>query len=213
MSSQADMKTFLGPYYDENEYYYFGPEARSYDLLARSTEEVYCGYNEVAEGELIIPVVINIRFDGFDSRFMDDKKFLNQPLDKIKKSSVYDKLVKNYGFNDEDYLNGDTEALWDYYTDIKSTMNSHLKSGVKIYLKQYYVLTEDALKELEESDKCFLEARGFDISKIEGVSMPEIFEELGMLDTILERSKETMGEVYSASLPKCVHHAVTLSRL
>lgn len=209
MTSQVEFKTFLGSYYEEDANYRFDYEAPSYGSHI-SVEEVGGGDNDIAEGEMIVPVVLNITVDTFHPGFMSEKWFLNQPLDKIKKSSMYDKLVETYGFNDDDYLNGNTEALRDFYGDIRSTMNYRLKSGLKLYLKQYYILTENSVQDLEESGQCLLEARGFDISKIEGLNIPEIFAELDILDTFLEQNKENFGEMYSYSMPKSVHHEIRL---
>ena len=56
-------------------------------------------------------------------------------------------------------------------------------------------MTEDSIQNLEESGQCLLEARGFDISKVEGINIPEIFGELDILDTFLEQNKENFGNI------------------
>lgn len=203
MANQSDFKTLLGPCYDENERYYFLNEDNSY---FEDVREVGGGDDEIVEGGMMIPTILQIPIYQAHDDFIDDDWIFKQPLSKIKNLSVYDKLVKDYGFKDEDYLDGNTEALENYYRDVRADSEFF----VNLYLKEYFEVTRDSCQSLKEEGQCLLRARWFDIENVKGVDLPEMFEELGIVDKILAKTKEEFGATFGDQMPQGIHQSIAI---
>lgn len=203
MTLQQEIKTILGPYYDENARYQFIHKDTQYsvDVINGAWDE-----NDVAEGELLRSTIPRFAIYQKPADFIDDDWIFKQPLNKIKNLSVYDKLVKHYGFNDEDYLNGNTEALENYYRDVIKDF----ECCVQFYLREYFEFTEESHQALKENNVCLLKARGFKIEKVKCLDFPEMFEELDIVDKILAKTKEKFISILNAKMPKGMHHSIII---
>lgn len=203
MANQSDFKTLLGPCYDENAHYYFLNEDNPYFLDVR---EVGGGDDEYYEGGMMIPTILQIPIHQSYDDFIDKDWVLKQPLDKIKNLSMYNDLVKNYGFKDEDYLDGNIEALENYFRDLINDSEFF----VNLYLKEYFEFTRESCQSLKEEGACLLRARWFDIENAKGVDLPVMFEELGIIDKILAKTKEEFGATFGDQMPRGMHQEIAI---
>lgn len=192
MATQQDVKTVLGKYYDENANYDIYPNIDSSGILF-DFDELECD-EEYGEGGARLTSRLEINADIFFSESYSKSEWYRQPLDKIKKLSMYKELVDEYGFDDAEYLDGSTynEALENYYDDVRFNNEQYLD----IILQEDMQLDEDALKELEENGETRIYTFDAKILKIEPKNIPSIIEELDLVDDMLTQAKAEYEEFF-----------------
>jgi len=208
MANQQDVKTVLGKYYDENANYdidvNIDPSGVAFDF-----DELECD-EEYGEGEARLTSRYEIDADIFFYESYPMTGWYPPSLDKIKKLSMYKELVDEYGFDDDEYLDGNNEALWDYYTDV-------LRKTEQCFDITFYEdmqLDEDLLKALEESGQTRFLTFDAKILKIEPKNIPSIIEELDLVDDMLTQAKaeyEEFFEIRIADEDQAMHH-VTITK-
>lgn len=131
---QPEFKELLGKFYDEDKHYSLTMTAfddsyhESNPALKIETEDL----DYVVEpGEITTAVKLYVNSSDFLTELNTWNKIYHQPIEKIQSLSMYDKLVKEYGFKDQDYLDGNFEALDDYLFDHDEETDFHLSFTVK----------------------------------------------------------------------------------
>ena len=189
MANQQDIKTLLGKYYDEDAGYRMMISEDSsgllFDFKVLATDEQY------EEGAARFTSRMEIDIDGFLKLSYSESDIYHQPLDKIKKLSMYKELVNEYGFDDNAYLEGNAEALKDYYSDVISD-----DQLINIILQEDMQLDESQLQYLEEDGKTRILTVNSKILKVESKQTPLILEELNFLDDMLAQAKEEFEDLF-----------------
>ena len=104
---------------------------------------------------------------------------------------MYKELVNEYGFDDNAYLEGNAEALKDYYSDVISD-----DQLINIILQEDMQLDESQLQYLEEDGKTRILTVNSKILKVESKQTPLILEELNFLDDMLAQAKEEFEDLF-----------------
>lgn len=208
MATQQDVKTVLGKYYDENANYdidvNIDPSGVAFDF-----DELECD-EEYGEGEARLTSRYEIDADIFFYESYPMSGWYPPSLDKIKKSSMYKELVDEYGFDDAEYLDGNNEALWDYYTDVLRKTDQYFD----ITFYEDMQLDEDLLKALEESGQTRFLTFDAKILKIKPKNIPSIIKELDLVDDMLTKAKAEYEEFFKiriADEDQAMHH-VTITK-
>jgi len=209
MATQQDVKTVLGKYYDEDANYDIRVLIDASGILF-DFDELECD-EEYGEGGARFTSRLEINADIFFAESYSTSE-LYQPLDKIKKLSMYKELVDEYGFDDDEYLNGSTynEALEDYISDVRVNNDQYLD----IILQEDMQLDENALKELEEDGETRIYTFDAKILKIEPKNIPSIIEELDVVDDMLTQAKAEYEELFKIRIAdeRLAIHDVTIEK-
>lgn len=190
MANQQDIKTLLGEYYDEDARYRIMLNIDSsgilFDFTVLGTDEQY------EEGGARFTSRIEINAKDFFNLVYSESDIYHQPLDKIKKLSMYKELVNKYGFDDNAYLEGNTDALMDYYEEVVSSNDQYFN----IILQEDVQLDESQLQNLEEDGETRVLTVDCKVLKVESKQTPLIIEELGLLDDLLTLAKEEYEDLF-----------------
>lgn len=191
MATQQDVKTVLGKYYDEDTNYDIYVNIDSSGLLF-DFDELECD-EEYGEGSARLTSRFEINADIFFAESYSTSELYRQPLDKIKKLSMYKELVDEYGFDDAEYLDATyNEALEDYISDVRVNNDQYLD----IVLQEDMQLDENALKELEEDGETRIYTFDSKILKVEPKNIPSIIEELDVVDDMLTQAKAEYEKLF-----------------
>lgn len=190
--NQSDIKSLLDQFYDENAHYegqislsnyqvYGGPPNYPQDL----NYEIEPGYIKT-----ISKIEINYQKGPVDvlnetKTWHDIKKL---PLEKIKNLSMYNELVDEYDFIDEEYVE-------DGYTPLNGYLADHGEEdehSIIVTIQNTYSLNEDHIKALENHEKIHLSTLKIDIVDVVAKEVPPIIKELNLTDQLIKEENDAL---------------------
>lgn len=189
--NQGDIKDLLGKVYDENKRYTGFIKVFDEDDHMQNPSPSFYGKSAdyaIEPGHITVTSTVEADFDDFAGDETDSplwREIHHWPLEKIKALDIYDTLVKDYGFDDDKYLEGDHEAFDNYIAD----NNNGARQMYQTYVSEYDIEEED-LERLERLGEMQLYPHSTKVLKVEPKLIPPIFEKLNLKQQYMKHQEE-----------------------
>lgn len=192
--NQQDFKELLGKFYNEDANY-------SLDIVAY--DDTYAASNPalkievedldyiVEPGEITTAVKLYVNASDFVDELNTWDKIYHQPIEKIQSLSIYDKLIKEYGFKDEDYLDGNFEALNNYLFDHDEETDFHLS----VTVKENFKLT--APEVFDDPSYINIYEASYQVLNASERVTPNIINELGLSGQLVEEESRMLDDYFN----------------
>lgn len=184
--NQQEVKELLGKFYNDDKRYNVSLNVSDNTYTASNPALRLIGKNfqyGVEPGGISTHVELDIDASEFVSEFKICDKVYGTPIDKIKSLSVYDTLVKDYGFKDQEFIDGNHDTLRDYIDDHQE---EEYKFILNASLQENFALDEDSLQRLEERGSTDIIVKSLNLFNTSENFTPNIISELGLGGQLVE---------------------------